>query len=114
MLVITACGEKDPKEMIVGKWECSRDAYGRKWHDPMILRFDDDESGSLKIPEDNGRFESHKFNYTVKEKTISFDWEDTREEKLKYKFSDDGNTLTIYGIDDDDMDELEFSRIREE
>lgn len=115
----TSCGDKDsedvdvakPQELLIGKWECRLDAYGDPWDEPVIMFFDSDGTGYQWFSDEPfaNRWE---FNYfaTSSNLKIKTKYEDETYE-LRYKISSNGQSLIIYGFDDNDMEELWFTKV---
>ncbi|MDE7409700.1 MAG: hypothetical protein K2N09_06730 [Muribaculaceae bacterium] len=109
-----ACNDEDePKEEklgIVGKWECKLDAYGDPWDEPLIMFFDSDGTGYQWFPSEGPFSDRMEFSYVVTSSKLKVkDQYGTYE--LKYEISSNGKTLIIYGLDDNDMEELWFTRL---
>ena len=118
-IIFTSCGDKDktndnePSQdqyRLVGKWECTLDAYGDPWDEPLIMMFDSDGTGYQWFSDEpfSDRWE---FNYIATSSKIkirtSYGTYD-----LRYEISSNNKTLIIYGWDNDDMEELWFTRIK--
>lgn len=117
-ILFTACSDKDKtdynglsqsQDRLVGKWECTLDAYGDPWDESLIMMFDSDGTGYQWFSDEpfSNRWE---FNYIatsskIKIKTSYGNYD------LRYEISSNNNTLILYGWDNDDMDELWFTRI---
>lgn len=117
-LFFTACDKKakdsedlllQPQELLIGKWECTLDAYGNLWDEPLIMFFDSEGTGYYWFSEESFS-KRYEFRYVattsklrIKEKDESYD--------LRFEISSNGNTLILYGFDDDDMEELWFTRL---
>lgn len=107
------CSDDDSdNDAIVGKWQCDYDAYGDEWDEPLILFFDDDGTGYEWFSDEPFSYRS-EFTYVVKSSSkIRIMLDDDETYDLKYKISNNGNTLYLYNWDDDDMEELQFKRIK--
>ena len=113
-LVAAACSDdKDEPQVatgLIGEWECMVDAYGDFWDEPLIFVFNEDGTGYEWFSDEPYSYRT-RFTYTTtsSELRIKFDSESYFDE-LRYKLSSNGKSLTIYGLDDDDMSELHFTR----
>lgn len=116
-LSFTSCGDddkdepKDEQNNIVGKWKCVEDAYGDLWEEPLIYYFDEDGTGYEWFT-DEDYSDRIEFSYTATSSKIRINYyEDLEVSNLRYELSNNGNKLIIYGLDENDMSELKFSRI---
>lgn len=116
-LSFTSCGDddkdepKDEQNSIVGKWKCTEDAFGNLWDEPLIYLFDEDGTGYEWFSDEPYSYRN-EFIYTATASKLRINYiEDSEVANLRYELSKNGNKLKIYGIDDNDMSELEFSRI---
>lgn len=96
------------QQKIVGRWLCYKDAYGEPWEKPLLYCFDSDGTG-FEWFQDEPYSDRWIFSYYITESELCLfdEWDAHR---LSYTFSDDGNTLTIYGMDDNDMRVLRLSK----
>lgn len=128
--VLISCRHHDNKEdqepdfpakaSIVGEWKCIFDAYGDRWDEPLIFCFDKDGTGYEWFSDEPFSWRWN-FLYTIQGSSLlrieyydDYDGEINifRTDITRFELSSDGNSLVIYGIDDDDMSELHFSRTR--
>lgn len=110
-----SCGSHDepssdpsPQEMIVGKWICYEDAYGDPWDEPFVIQFDSDGTGYL-WDQTFPFSEREEFSYIIMESKLRIKFED-EVIIVRYSLSSNGKKLTLYGFDDDDMEELYFTK----
>jgi len=97
---------QDPQELIVGKWVCNYDAYGDWWDEPLVYQFDSDGSG-YEWFQDEPFSDRMEFMYSITESKIRIKTKyDTY--NIRYEISSNGKSLVLYGLDDDDMNELHF------
>lgn len=101
------------EEKILGKWVCTRNAYGEYLDDPIIIQFNEDLTGYIVFCEGNYS-ERIRINYWMTTTRIHitefYEDDDPYEYELKYQFSDKDKTLTLTGMDDNDMKTLRFTR----
>lgn len=118
ILIISSCGDKNseveepankPQELLIGKWECKLDAYGDPWDEPLIMMFDLEGTGYQWFSDElfSDRWE---FNYVATSSKLKIQTRYGTYE-LRYEVSSNGKTLILYGWDDNDMEELWFTRL---
>lgn len=117
-VVLVACGDKSkskdedliqPQKNLVGKWECKMDAYGDPWDEPLIMMFDADGTGYQWFS-DEPFSERWTFNYVATSSKIKIRTQYGTVD-LEYEISSNGKTLILYEWDDNDMEELWFTRV---
>lgn len=114
-LPLTACSddEDEPKASepsIVGEWECLYDSYGESWDEPLVYVFDEDGTGYqwfTSEPYSN----ILEYTYVVMSSKIRIKTY-YGVHNLRYEISADGKHLILYGWDDNDMEELYFTRVK--
>lgn len=118
VFIFTSCGDKKSdveetintsQELLIGKWECKLDAYGEPWDAPVIMLFDADGTGYQWFSDEpfSDRWE---FNFVATSSRLKIKTQYGIYE-LRYEISSNGKTLILYGWDDNDMEELWFTRI---
>lgn len=103
---------KNEEQTIVGEWQCKYDAYGELFDEPLIYLFDEDGTGYEWFSDEpfSDRVE-FTYSYTSSKLEIMYD-DGIGYHDLGYKLSSNGNILIIYGRDDDDLSELNFTRVK--
>lgn len=113
-VTFTSCGDDDEtqennatKPSIVGRWVAVINEEGSTY----VMKFSEDGTGygsEGQKEASHRKNERYQFNYTVLEKEIYFFGYNSMFDglKLDYTLSDDGNNLTIYGVDKDDLSVL--------
>lgn len=102
-----------PKEIIRGTWTCKKNAYGDPWDDTkdIVCKIIFSERyvvmnwylGSQIVDSYIDK------NYEIKNNQIVIE---NFRYPLEYKLTNNDNTLTIYGLDNNDMAELTFERAK--
>lgn len=120
---LTACNDepetKTKAATIVGNWRCMYDAYGDLWDAPLYYVFNEDGTGYEWFSEEPYS-DRLKFKYKASSFVLNLtywsdyyrEWEDY-DDYVTYELSKDGNSLTLYGMDDNDMSVLHCVRIKE-
>lgn len=117
-VVFVACGDDDnepqkeltPQKAIVGEWHCSHNAYGVPFDDPAVMVFDAKGYGYEVM--DGIRF---SFGYTITDTKLFLreNYEDEYyESELEYQLLDGGKTLMLYGMDDNDLSVLRYTKVK--
>lgn len=97
-------GSKGKRDGIAGKWESTFDAYGNKWDAPLIMTFNPDGTGYQWFSDEDFA-DRWNYSYEIEGDHLTIDLGE-RVKDLKYEL--EGNRLTIYGWDDNDMSKLVF------
>ena len=106
----SSCGDDEPaSSSIVGKWYCASDSYS----EPMdfIMCFLNDGTGYCYWTDD--RDDVSYFDYQVdgnKIKLLGSEYWLTNV-TVTYKIYDNNKRMTMYGLDDNDLEKLDFERI---
>lgn len=117
-VVFIACDDKgkskdedliQSQDYLVGKWQCTLDAYGEPWDEPLIMLFDADGTGYQWFSDEpfSDRWE---FNYVATSSKVKIITQYGAYD-LRYEISSNGKTLILYGWEDKDMEELWFTRM---
>ena len=97
--------EKDGSASIVGTWVCDFHV-----ETDYIICFKADGTGYDYFTED-GLDEDDYFSYKVRGDKITLYYHDSDDDvTIEYDLSSDGKQLTLYGMDDNDMAVLHFTR----
>ncbi len=113
-LAFTSCGEDDKdtphadSNSIVGTWETMEDGDGAL-DEPLIYSFDNDGNGYMWYSDEPFSYRS-TFTYSASSTRIHIKFNDGDSYDLIYSLSSNGNRLTIMGIDEEGIGELNFTR----
>ncbi len=99
--------KEDQAPTIVGKWICFNDAHGNHMFDPIILLFSEDGTGYIWFTEYMSS-DRDEFDYVLNGSKLTLRYVDGDIATIRYELSSNGETLIIYGLDDDDLAVLSF------
>lgn len=98
------------KASIVGRWVA---IYDEEYGDKYVMVFREDGTGyGCEEEIESGNYSFSQFSYTLRDGKINLYGNGSifNGMKLDYDLSSDGNKLTIYGMDDNDLSVLHFTR----
>ena len=100
---------KDDVSSLIGVWVCDFDP-----ETDYIICFKEDGTGYDYFTED-GMDDDDNFSYKVRDDKITLYYYDSYDDEyynctIEYDLSKDGKRLTLYGLDDNDMAVLHFTK----